>query len=159
MKKSVYVLNAVSLSQPICPIHAWLSQRVSGLLALPRTVLLSESWSSWRGLLPHSSPSQYTGSPPLKTISYGRKDIIHFFKLVLFQSYNFMHNFLRFPAPPSSALSIWFKDHSSKSKRKQTNKNILNNKCINKNNSKQKYRGKKWVVVGKGSWRWICVVV
>lgn len=39
-----------------------------GLLALLWTVLLSESWSSWRGLRPRSSPSQYTSSPPLKSV-------------------------------------------------------------------------------------------
>lgn len=38
----------------------------SGVPALLRIALLSECWSSWRGLHPHSSPSRYTGSPPLK---------------------------------------------------------------------------------------------
>lgn len=39
------------------------------LPALPRTARLSGSWSSWRGLRPHSSPSQCTGSRPLQEIT------------------------------------------------------------------------------------------
>ena len=35
-----------------------------------RKGLLSENWSSWRGLHPHSIPSQYTHSPPLQTTLY-----------------------------------------------------------------------------------------
>lgn len=52
-------------------VHPIIVSRVSCLLAPLRIALLSESWSSWRGLRPHSNPSQYRGSRPLKRIPYG----------------------------------------------------------------------------------------
>ena len=59
----------------VYPQHSWLSWRVSSLLVLLRKVLLSEIWSSLRGLLPHSSPSQYTDSPSLKRFLYSIRNM------------------------------------------------------------------------------------
>lgn len=65
----VNMISFICVFYRLCPQRAWLSQRGGSLLALLRTAFFFESWSSWRGLLPHSSPSQCTDSPPLKRIS------------------------------------------------------------------------------------------